>query len=325
MTDYPRKSKVWKRQEVFGKWQNFIGIFVVIILLFAILSGVLKSVFLPSKISKLSWEGRSAFTIVLATQPVSVLVYNPSTKRLTLVKLNDDLYVETGDSKKPLEKLSETAGRGGVDLARVTSTILRVPVSNYVVFSDKQSVDFENFEKVFVGFASLATPVKILSAKLGITDTNIAQKDIFRLWWQVKSLSTQSLNLVNAGGFSEEIVLSNGDKIMGVDDVSLYELFSKYTENQKILEEGVEVEVVNASGGVKDGKLAEDFVLATGARVVDVSFSENPLPNTVIEIGEGSYTASYLAKIFDCDIKSSAGLEKGKIRIILGQDFSQKY
>lgn len=325
MTDYPRKNNVWKRQEVWNKWQNFIGIFVVILLMFALLNGVIKSVSFGKRIGRPSWEGRSAFTIVLATQPVSVLVYNPSAKQLTLVKLNDDLYVESGDLNAPLVKLSEIVKNGGPNLTRVTSTVLRAPVLNYVFFEDRQSVDEQNFEKVFVGFASLASPFKIFTLKLGVENTNIAQIDLFRLWWQVKSLGTHNLNLVDAGDLGEEIVLSSGDKIMGVDDVSLYELFSKYTENQKILEEGLEIDVVNASGSLEDGKLAENFVSTTGARVVDVSFAETLSPKTVIEVGADSYTASYLAKIFDCDIKSSASLDPGKIRVVLGQDFTQKY
>ena len=78
------------------------------------------------------------------------------------------------------------------------------------------------------------------------------------------------------------------------------------------------------------GKLASDFVTSVGGNVQRVEgFDERVVKTYVQTNSKNSYTAGYLAKIFNCDIND--GLESPKagkdkqITIVIGQDFSDRF
>lgn len=324
MTKYP----AWKKREVQRKWHSIIGLFVTIVLVFAVFNGIVKSLSLGKYFGKSSWDGQSSFSAVLDTEPISVFIYNTTKREMTLVRLDESLYVATGDSDNPLSKVSEIIkSAGGQDLAKLASVVSRSPVKNYVMLEDRQNADHESFKIFFKGFASIVTPLNIVVGKgTGFSDTNIARIDMIRLWWQIKSLSVNNLNLVDSSAQAQEIVLADGARILGVDDVSMQRFFNEYMENHKLLEEGINVEVINASGDLAAGQLAADFISSVGGRVASLNQSEDPVEKTTINTAkDSSYTASYLAKLFECDIKALENLEKGQMKVLVGKDFAQRF
>ena len=327
MTDYPQRRSSWKKQEIERKWHSIIGIFVTVVLVLAVINGVAKTFSLGKFFGKSSWDSRAAFGAVIATEPISVFIFNSDKREITLVKLNEDLYMATGFGKIQFAKISEIVEESdGETLAAVASRITRSPLANFVILRNREDASRENLEKFFLSFASFATPLKIIAGMpTGVIGTNIARIDQIRLWWQLKSLGVNNLKLVDATTYSQEIVLASSDKILGVDQVSLQRMMSGYLENRNVLEEGLEIVVVNSSGQIAYAGLVADFVTAIGGRVGAVESSEGQVEKSFIAVGRDSYTASYLAKIFKCDIKTLPSLGERDIKIVIGRDFEQIY
>ena len=315
MTDYRRK------REPSSKISGYFGLAIVVVLVFVALSGVFKSSQKDDR-ETVSWDGRSAFYAVLNSDPVSFFIYNPTVKKITLLKLDDNLYVPTGEDGNPIEKLSDiTDESDGEGLTKTASGITRTAVLNYVMFDEPTTVDEKNLEKKFKQFASLTTPLKMIFGSGPVEDTNLALKDWYRLWWQVKSLSVNDISLVDASTNAEDIVLPKGDSVLGVDEVALHRLMGQYLEVHSVLEEGSQIEIVNSSGIYDWGQMAADFVGASGGRVSVINESDLVNERTTIQVHSENYTSSYLAKLFDCDITSVSSLEENQIRIVLGKDF----
>ena len=68
-------------------------------------------------------------------------------------------------------------------------------------------------------------------------------------------------------------------------------------------------------------------VLADDARVVafvgGVEAGDAVEKSTIL--AQRSYVANYLAKMFGCDITTLPNMEKDKITVVVGRDFSQRY
>src|SRR3989344_886223 len=110
MTDYPQRRSSWKKQEIERKWHSIIGIFVTLVLVLAVINGVAKTFSLGKFFGKSSWDSRAAFGAVIATEPISVFIFNSDKREITLVKLNEDLYMATGFGKIQFAKISEIVG-----------------------------------------------------------------------------------------------------------------------------------------------------------------------------------------------------------------------
>lgn len=326
MADYPHKKTAWKKQEVAKKWHTIIGIFVTVVLILAVLNGIIKTLSIGKYFGKSTWDGRGAFSAVVNTKPVSIFVYNPIAREIVLVRLDDNLYAQTLDPEKPLARIADFGSNGnGQGLMQITTLAARSPVKSYVILKEQGSSDRAHLESYFKGFASIFSPVKIMTSQLaGVSDTNITRMDMIRLWWQTKSLSINNLNFIDAAGYTQEIILTGGEKVLGVDDVSLHRIMSEHLENRTILEEGRQILVENSSGAVDKGLLAADIVGAVGGQVAGLEHKDNVVPETFIGVSRDSYTASYLAKIFDCDIKTLPDSGERELKVVVGADFGQK-
>lgn len=328
MTDYPHGQRnSWKKQEVARKWHTLLGVFVTVVLIFATVNGIVKTFSIGKFFGSSSWDAKSAFPAVVTTRPLSVLVYNPTSEEMTLVKLRPDLYFVTGQEKEPLAEIGKVAeGAGGSDLARLASRVTRSPIASFVILEEGTEVTSESLKEYFKSFASLLTPIRVMLSKpAGVANTNITRVDMIRLWWQVKSLGVNNLKFVDAASFQEEIVSAGGHKILGVDDVSLHRLFSKYLQNWTIMEERLAISIDDLSTEPESGALARDFILSVGGQVTGVNYKKGEsVAQTFIAAGEDSYTVSYLAKIFECDIKALPNLAEGEIKVVIGRDFAQK-
>lgn len=327
MTDY-RRSTRRKTSARKIKWPNIIGAVVVLALVFALFNGFLRNFSLGDYFGKSRWDGKSTLSIVLNTKPVSVLIYNNDPKKLYMISLNENANFATGDAEKPILGVSEILDKNsGESLVKVSSLMSRTSVNNYIILKTQKEASKETLEKFFESNASLFSPLRILASGLGNTkETNLTRIDLIRLWWQLKSISVNDLEFIDLSGSGEELVVANGEKVLGVDDAYLNRIFARYLEDRKIVEKKENIVIENTSGFFPSGKLAADFATSVGGRVEGVSsLGEVQDKTKIIVKDKNSLTANYLEKIFDCDINSINSAEEGKIKIILGSDFADKY
>lgn len=326
MTDYPTRSSAWRRKQTQTKLANLAGIFITVILLLALANGFLRSFSLGKYLGDSSWDGKSSQVVALNWQPGSILIFQPEPKRLVLAKFGQNLHFATGNPQNPVQDLASLFGAGdGQRMIQVLSSIGRTSIKNYLLFKEAIPADRENLERFFKKFASLATPLSILTGswERDIKNTNLTRKDLISLWWQVKALGVGDLSLVDLG-VSEKLVLADDRQVLGVDSVSLQKAIGQYLENRKLVEEGMAVSIQNASGVAGAGGLAADFVASVGGDVKRLETVAGPVAKSQILADNTSYTVLYLAKIFECGIKNVPAAD-GEITVIIGADFAQKY
>ena len=210
------------------------AVFILIVLVFAIANGIVKSFSLKNFFDKSAWDGKSPFVSTLETSPPSIFVFQKDPKRLAVFKLDENAYLVTAQ-KEGLQKTGDIFEKeNGEKVARVLSLNFGVDIENFVSFSPKVTAEKQSFENLFKNFASFATPFKIIGGAYGnsLEDTNITRIDLLKLWWQLKGVSADKLELVELAPYKEEIITADNKKVLGVEEESIRLLMGKYLENR---------------------------------------------------------------------------------------------
>lgn len=330
MTDYPavrRSTKPsWKKAEVRRKWQGLFAAFIAIVLFLALINLVLKTFSLKKYIGQSKWDSRASFVSLLSTVPPSIFVYQPDRERMAILALPSDTLLETGKSDEPLKKLANIYKDNlPQEVVNIMSVNFGADIANFVDLSEEIKLDEEASKKLFKKFASISTPLAIITGTYDskVKGTNLTRIDAIRLWWRIKGLSIDKVKLVDLGSLTEEVVISENTKVLGVDDTAFNLAIAEYLESQKLAGEDQKVEIENASGYVQAGNLAFDFVSNVGINVKKMNQTSKQADKTIIITSEKNDVSGYLARLFNCDIVGSSG--EGEIRIILGRDFASRY
>lgn len=329
MTDYPDANSRWRKRQIAAKWRSLVSIFITVVLLLAVFNGFAKSLSLSDYFGKSTREGSRALVAVTNTTPGSILIFQPDDKKLVLATFDPRVYFATGDPDLPIKQLGEIFGlsdgnRMRYELAQVT----KIPVGHFIFLDDRTYFSSrESFGEFFKNLAAVTTPLRILVGEglVGVKETNLTRSDLLVLWWQAKSLGVNDLIFTNLWVHTSEIVLEDGQKVAGLDSFAVARFLAAYIEDRKILEEGKKVSVVNASGIAGSGQLASDLVSVAGIKIVKVAAGQSPAVTSVVVSGGSSYTARYLAKILECDIKTRQDMAEEEIEVVIGQDFARKY
>lgn len=320
----------WQKRQVKKNWQNLLSVFITITLVFAIINGLFKSVSWKSKIASSKWDSRSALVLAINATNPSVFIYQPDSRQMSIVSIAPDTNYETGDRKNPIEVISEQIDADGVAFTKAMSHIFGAKIDNYIMLKNVNKMDESYSKNFFADFASIVTPFELLTAGWGgdIKNTNITRIDAFKLWWQLKALSVERLAIVDLSGYREEILTADNQRVLGADVVFLNREISKYLQNFGIVNDDSKIRIKNSSGRADAGKLAYSFVSSLGGKVVEVENSDGSYDKTfILAKNKSSYTANYLAKVFNCDIKDTSDGNVGgsEIILVLGQDFARGY
>ena len=304
------------------------AVFILIVLVFAIANGIVKSFSLKNFFDKSAWDGKSPFVSTLETSPPSIFVFQKDPKRLAVFKLDENAYLVTVQ-KEGLQKTGDIFEKeNGEQVARVLSLNFGTDIENFVLFSSKVTAEKQSFDNLFKTFASFVTPFKIIGGAYGsgIENTNITRIDLLKLWWQLKGVSAEKLELVELSPFKEEIIARDNKKVLGVEEESIRLKISKYLENRYLDQEKANVEIVNGSKVPGALQLAADFASSAGFSVIEAEETSQISEKTqIVAKDRNSYNASYFASIFDCDIVSEQNGQGADITVVIGRDFASNY
>ena len=328
MTDYSARRSGWKRRQVQAKLKNLLALLIVSILILASFNGLVKTFSIGKYLGISNWDSNSSFVAALSTMPLAVFILQEDPKRLVFLTLDEKTYLATGNPTEPIAKISSLINKSnGRDLSKLLSLTFRVNIENYVTFKNDQKINKDEAIKWFKNYASLATPFVILTGRIGddIKDSNITRLDQFKLWWQIKSIRINQLELFDLSQYWEEVVYKDDQKVLGVDNIVLHKVISKYLENENVTREYLKIKVINASGIAGVGQLAADFAAGVGVSIVKIETAPNLVDKSFIQTSlKNKYTVRYLANIFKCDIKGSVEDEK-EVNLVVGRDFAAKY
>ena len=334
MTDYyRRRGQKWRREKAEKQGKSLFALIIVVILIFASVNGLLKSISFKRSVENSKWDGKVPFVTALGSFPASLFIYNPDTKNIIFLKFPDDLYFASGVEEKPLERLGDVARtRDGNKFSEVLSLNTGVKIENYLFPKDELKVDESGTQKFFKDFASITNPISILvGGSFKGSDNNVERYDALRLWWQVKGLRLNQIKIADFGDISEEVVVDKESKVSGVDTETLQYKMREILQSRIIRESGFSVKIINASGSNDAGKLAVNFVSSSGLEVISEDRAEDAEEKTkIISYDKSGLVPKYLARMFGCDIVTAqkSTQEEGKekeITLFLGHDFANSY
>lgn len=326
MTDYPNPRAGWRKRQIGRKWQTLVAVFITVVLLLALVNGLAKSVRLGQYLGQATWDSGLALVIALNTNPTSIAIFSPDQRKIVLLKLGSDLQYLSGDPTvgvAPIASLFEK--EKGEVLGAKLSAIGGIPIRYYIKLDRDIAADGQNLETMFIDFASLTTPFKILAGGYKIGETNLTRNDLVRLWWQAKSLGVNDLKLIDANQYTLTIIGQNKERVTVVDSDAMRRAIALYLESRKIIEDNVAVAIRNQSGVSGMGQLAADMMGVLGAHVLEISANQAQIEKCQITTGDKKTTVYYLAKILDCDINEQVGIERDVIEVVIGRDFARKY
>ena len=304
------------------------AVFILIILVFAIANGIVKSFSLKNFFDKSAWDGKSPFVSTLETSPPSIFVFQKDPKRLAVFKLDKNAHLVTAQ-KEGLQKTGDIFEKeNGEKVARVLSLNFGVDIENFVSIDQKVAAEKQSVENLLNNFASLVTPFKIISGTYGsgLQNTNITRIDLLKLWWQLKGVSVEKLELVELSPYKEEIITADNKKILEVEKESIRLKMNQYLENRYLDQKKANVEIINGSKVPNALQLAADFASSAGFSVTQAEQSPQISEKTqIVAYDKNSYNASYLASIFDCDIVSESNGQGADLTVVIGRDFASNY
>lgn len=307
MTDYlaTNRPTKWQKDKDKRKTKSLFAFFIVIVLLFAAINGILKSREFSKNITKSSLDSASSFTATLGERGQSLFVFQKDPKRIVVLKGILD------------------SGQNGLELVNLASKTWGAPIQNYIILKDVGLEKAQDLEDNFSNFTSILTPLKIISTgwQNDTLDTNVTRIDALRLWWQLKSFGVEDLKIADFTGGDQR----SGKTTLGANSQDLNREISKYTENLKIVNEDFDINVLNSSGSDDALTLAVLFLRSQGAKVSSINGSTNIIQKCEISSSTKSYTLVYLAKIFECDINDEFEADEGQIFLTLGSNFASKY
>lgn len=305
-------TQAWKKAEHKKTWRSMMAIFIAIFLGFASLNGIIKTFAAGKAISQSKWDGISSFSVSLGDRASSLFIFQKDPKRAVILQLGDQ----------------EPFGQEGLQIAKNLSVVYGASISNYIKFVSLKIDGDDEIKKQYQDFTSIFTPLRLITGGWGNGEmnTNISRIDAFKLWWQLKDFGVNELKIADLSKINDKAFVKNGKKVLGADTAGLNREIAKYLENAKVVGENYQINIVNSSGELAAGGLAANFITVVGARVGSVIGDQNVTTRCALLIAKDSYTASYLAKMFDCDIKDAAqNQEEGQMTLTLGSEFAEKY
>ena len=278
------QEPAWKKHQVKRKWQSIVSVFITVTLLFAIVNGLAKGISLKNQFATSKWDGKSSMVIAINTKNPSVFIFQTDPKKAIVLTNDSNIFYQTGKNEEVLQRVTSDVLNSPQDLTHILSHTYGAKIDNYLMLKAESEMDEDFYKKLFINFASITTPLKLLTYGLGddIKSTNVSRLDAIRLWWQLKSIGVENLSVSDLSAYSAEIINYENKKVLGADTVSINRVVSNYLENITVIAENKKIKVKNGSANPKAVRLAASFIESVGGNVVEISNSDFEYTQTQI-------------------------------------------
>lgn len=270
----------------------------------------------------------SQVNLVLSSQEsMLVAAFNFEEEKINLVELPQTLYFSEpeGLGDYPIASvydLGEIEGKGGELLLASLRKLLAIPLDGFIRKEDFGKIGQDNLK----GF------IREAMMKLGRSGfkTDLAFWELIFLNWRIKNLACSEADYFNLGETKvlKEKELPDKTKVYEAEEADLDILMRKIFAERKIEEEGIEMEILNAT---EESGLA--FQLARliknmGGRVVSLGNSEEAFDHSVIRYTEEAGETATLkrigeATVFELEKRDDLGESRSEIQIIVGKDYGK--
>lgn len=346
---HKKPSKITKQRK-----RNRAIFFVILVLsLLAIVNGVFKFVQFSDYVAKpldlsgrentqSQWNGDRIITIAVDSNPAIVVVFDPATSRVGVISLPRDTYavVPADLGLYPVYSIRELGELKGVAsgelLENTLSNFINAPVERYLFFP-KSEVGLGTGSAEIVARVRSAFSLKNLilapfMAKRGELVTNLSWAEALKIWWFGRGVRSDKFEHydLSKNGVISEIILADGTKAYGADEIGVADFTRKVFTEDKILKEKLKIEILNGTDSPGRGNKIANILDNVGCDVVRVgNYTGERVEKTQISFNkesEGSLTTERLEDILN--VTGEKDDFEGRdvdITIILGQDILKRF
>lgn len=279
------------------------------------------------------WDGDSQINLVLASQPVTIVSFSPARGSLKILLIPDKTFIETvhGYGQYRVESLGglgELENRPSL-LAESCQEYLGLPVDGWIGGERNEMVFSQTGQEGERQIKQTLTDrlFQLIKKK---EKTNLTRWDLVRLWRQINTVRFDKVTLIDLSKTSALLakILPDGTPGFEIDQNRLDSLIARYFQDDKLREEGLSVEILNATDHSGLASQGARVITNLGGRVIGIK--DWPSRNDQCQIRSkkeraSSYTLKRLAKIFDCQLTGEdLGDSRAETVIIIGEDYWRK-
>lgn len=288
-----------------------------------------QSLFSPIKTSykrNYSWDGKFNINLLIRSQDISLLSYNPAVSSMTIIKIPDETFLEVPHGFG-LWQLRAVHGLGKDKLlVEALISFLAVPVDGFLDFSSLNQPSSQIIKTLkndpFSGF-SLFADLK----------TNLSVWELIRLKLRLSGVRFDKINEPDLIKLKilEQAYLSDNTLVFTLDPVKADTLLSSLADPQ-ITAERKSIAVLNATKHPQLARKWTRLVTNLGGNVIITANSSKNLEKTQV-VGENSATLQRLRQIFELDCQNNPKCDRinpqddelinqrAQISILLGEDY----
>lgn len=313
-----------KRKEKRTKLALMVLGLVVILILLSQIVHFTQTLFSPWKLSTKShrnyvWNGEFNINLLVHTKSVSLISYNPYQKKVTVINIPDETYLEVPHGFGQWQ-LRAIYGLGGNKLLKDTLvSFFGIPIDGFLdlspPFDQKEAGELVETwrSNPFSGFNLLPS-----------LQTDLTLWELIRLKINLSSIrfdKKSEWNLLEVNVL-EKINLLDGTQVFVTDPVKLDSYLADLAD-PTIISEHKSIAIFNATNHPQLAQKAARLITNLGGNVIITSNAPLRLKRSQL-MGEQSATLKRLRQIFDTDDKISAskdtGSSRAQINLFLGED-----
>lgn len=275
------------------------------------------------------WDGEFNLTIVIQSDKISLLSFNPDDAKVSLITIPDEVYLDVSSGfglwmLGSIYDLGESSKKGmGSKLMKTSlSFLFGVPIDGYIRFENKKDIK-DLIELVrqtpFSGLGLISevssdlTPLELLRLKFGLM--------------KVRFDKINYLDLANLAVFDSDQLL-DGTHIKVSDPIKLDSVLTNFVD-PKIRAENLSIAVFNSTDYPQLAQKAKRIITNLGGNVIIISNSTKRLEKTYV-LGEKGDSLKRLSQIFSTcqsekcvNINPDEPASRAQINIFLGEDFAR--
>lgn len=274
------------------------------------------------------------FGIVLNTNPIAFFHINRESGQKNIVLVSSDTYVEATRGfglyrMGSIWALGEIEGEGGKLLSETMQELLAVPVHAWLGRSDATTLSSDDgyVSDLKAQFSLQKLLVPSFSEEFA---TNLTIIDKFLLVVELFNVRANQIDVLDLSATDavSEFELADESRAISVDVEILDTVTGSIFENQKIREEGLSVEVRNATDRPFLAQKASRTLSNLGVKVVRVGNSNVNEPRCVVYGSEDlkkTETAKTIRALFNCSfITDEQGRSIEDLEVVIGESYSEK-
>lgn len=300
------------------------------------ITSLLNPLGIDSKKRNYIWNGEFNINLVVKTARIDLLSYNPKEKKITIIKIPDNLFIDVpfGFGKWQLRSVFDLGqsqkGIGGDQLLKNTLTgFFALPIDGFLDLNRFQSAS-EVVEAIrknpFSGFELLST-----------FKTDLSVFELIRLkigLYSVRFDKIKVLDLMDLGVLDKEN-LPDGTEVVITDPVKLDSVLVSLAD-PAIVSERKTIAVFNATDRIQLANKWARLITNLGGNVIITTNAKERLKKTGLQ-GEKSRTYQRINQIFSdldcqnnpkCDIIKSQNEDiassRAQINLFIGEDYANK-